>query len=240
MHQRYLFTQCALIILPIPLMRYDIDIYCFCTCVQGCVPETQAAGVLQEATYGSLAPTGPGRTLAGSDITPARPGSTSAGSDNTPARPNKTPDGHDSTPAWPDSPPAGPDSTPPRPSCADDDLVLDTPACSQSDAYVTIPLDGPAASLGPSTTAISLGVGNEQDGEGAKYSSPSMEPQASDVAVDTSSAGATVGMTAEGDGGDGAGPSGLAAHSEVTDLTGPSEDFAQVRVHTLACVACPS
>ena len=48
-----------------------------------------------------------------------------------------------------------------------------------------------------------------------------------------------MGITPEDYSGDGAGPSGLGAAGdcEVTDLTGPSEDFAQVSLHTLACVA---
>ena len=224
------------------------------------MPDTQAVAVPQEAAYGSLAPTGPDstptglantpagpdstftgpdRTPAGPGSTPAEPDRTPAGPDSTPAGPDSTPAGPDSTPTAPDSTPTGLDSTPARPSGANDDLVLGTPACSQSDASLSLLLDGPAASVGPSTTATALGVGSEQDGDGAKSSSPTVEPESSDAAGGPSSVGATVGMTAEVDGGDGVGPSGLgaAADCEVHDLTGPSEDFAQVRLHTLACVA---
>ncbi len=177
------------------------------------MPDTQAAAVPQEAAYGSLAPTG---------------------RDSTPTGPNSTPTGPDSTPTGPDSTLTGPDST--------DDSVPDTPACSQSDASVSIPPDGQAVSVGPGTTATGLGMAHEQDGNGAKSSSPSVEPQTSDAAAGPSSVGATMGMTPELDGGDGAGPSGLgaAADSDVTDLTGHSEDFAKVKVHTLACVASSS
>ena len=66
-----------------------------------------------------------------------------------------------------------------------------------------------------------------------------MDPESSDAAAGLSSVGATVSITPEDYSGDGAGPSGLGAAGdcEVTDLTGPSEDFAQVRLHTLSCVA---
>ena len=87
-----------------------------------------------------------------------------------------------------------------------------------------------------------MGLGCAQDGAGANSGSLSAEPQTIDVAADTSSAEATVGMAPEGDGGDGAGPSGLGATAdcEVTDLTGHSGNFAQVRMHALACVVLSS
>ena len=185
--------------------------------MQGSVPDAQLAAVPQEAAYSSLAPTGP---------------------DRTPIGPDSTPTGPDSTPIGPDSTPNGPDSTPTRHSNADDP-VLDTIACSQSDASVSTPPDGPAASAAPRTTAAGLGMGSEQDSDGAKSNSRSVEPQTSDAAAGPSSNGTTVGMTPGGDGGDGVGPSALGASvdSEVTDLTGHSDGFAQVRLHMLACGA---
>lgn len=131
--------------------------------------------------------------------------------------------------------PTGPDSTSTTPSSADDP-VLDTPACSQSDASVSIPPDGRAVCVGPSTTPTHVAVEREQDGDGANSSSPSVEPQTDDAAAGHSSVGATVGMTPEFDG---VGPSGLdaAADSEVTDLTDHSEAIAKVRLHMLACSA---
>ena len=125
------------------------------------------------------------------DRTPARPDSTPAGPDRTPAGPDSAPAGPDIAPAGldrtlvePDSTSAGSDSTPvelnitpARPSGADDEPVLDTPAYSQSDASLSIPLDGPAASVGPNITATALGVGNKQDGDGAKSKSPNVDPE---------------------------------------------------------------
>jgi len=146
--------------------------------------------------------------------------------DVTPAGPDSTPTGSDSTPTGPDSTPTGPNSTPSRPSSTNDDPILDSPACSQSDASVNIPPNGPAVSVGVGTTAgtTGLGMGSEQDGDGAKSSSPSVEPQTCDVAAGPHDVAATVGMTPERDG---------VARVRMHAL-------APVRMHALACVVSSS